>query len=512
MRAEQYRHGSTFANQQPLDHQRPLLATVPADRRGDEGGGDGVDDDPRRRKWELIACATLAIAYSLTVSTSRNALFTAKSSIAAEFGPNAYGNINSVVSGWHPLLALLPSDRGPDMRWILQGYATYGVGKLVYGVAVDLPSVGGRLAFLYCMVGTGVFTSLMSFASTELQFALAWGLARATQASGWIAMIKIVTAWTPASRLGRVMSGLSLAAYLGDFATRLLIGAVLAAGVNWRSIFWMAGATIGALFLVTLALLRPSPEGMGLAPVPLNPHRVVRTIQKAGDGSAEQPQLGCAQTLRLLCASSEFWVVCLLSVCLQTAREAFNTNSADLLASQGATDAAAAALSSAFPLMGVPACLFFGWLIDRYDRRRNGEILAISLTLLLLMMGLLCGWLWEPGLGLAFLSGVRSDLMVAVLLLAAGFALIGPYSLLAGVFAGDLGGPAAAATACSLIDFAGYCGSIVLMLVGGRGPFVSEEHPYLLLFLVFGLGTTAASVALSAGLICIKRRKVATVE
>jgi len=40
-----------------------------------------------------------------------------------------------------------------------------------------------------------------------------------------------------------------------------------------------------------------------------------------------------------------------LSVCCTTAREAFNTNSAALLADQGASDAAAAALSAAFPLM-----------------------------------------------------------------------------------------------------------------------------------------------------------------
>jgi hypothetical protein len=85
------------------------------------------------------------------------------------------------------------------------------------------------------------------------------------------------------------------------------------------------------------------------------------------------------------------------------------------------------------------------------------------------------------------------------------------YNLVAGVMcsfaAGDLGGPEAAATACSLIDFAGYCGSIVLMLVGNTesGFFHSTERPYFLLFVVFGLMTTAASVALSVGLIVVKR-------
>lgn len=118
-------------------------------------------------------------------------------------------------------------------------------------------------------------------------------------------------------------------------------------------------------------------------------------------------------------------------------------------------------------------------------------------------------------------------------MLAAGFTLIGPYSLLAqvheqlhhslisagvsyltvrlhcsGVFAGDLGGPGAAATACGLIDFAGYCGSIVLMLVGDRAPFsgVAGQQPYLLIFVVFGLLAAAVAVGLSGVLIRVKRR------
>ena len=77
----------------------------------------------------------------------------------------------------------------------------------------------------------------------------------------------------------------------------------------------------------------------------------------------------------------------------------------------------------------MPACLFFGWIVDKYDRRKNGEILAASMTLLLVIMALLCAWLHRPLPGL----GVPDYVVVAVLLLAAGFALIGPYSLLAGV-------------------------------------------------------------------------------
>ena len=401
--------GSTYSYSDPSRTKRLIVANAAVVHMEAMGApllpagsnATGVDE-PRRRRREFVVVATLAIAYALTVTTSRNALFTAKGQIKEAFGPNAYGNINSV------------------------GYATYGVGKLVYGSIVDLPRVGGRVAFVYCLVGTGLCTTLMSWAKTEEQFMVCWGVARATQASGWIAMIKIVTAWTPAKRLGRVMAGCNLSSYLGDFATRLLIGGVLAAGADWRAIFWMSGATIAAMLVATLALVRPSPESVGMAPVGANRHSVVIPT---GSNSDAPPELSCSDSLRLLCGSAEFWVVMLLSVCLQTAREAFNTNSADLLATQGSSDAVSAALSAAFPLMGVPACgacvsrsdflharpqnagirflsadfsracvaaVFFGWLIDHYDRRRNGEILAVSLTALLIIMGLLCAWLREP--------------------------------------------------------------------------------------------------------------------
>ena len=57
---------------------------------------------------------------------------------------------------------------------------------------------------------------------------------------------------------------------------------------------------------------------------------------------------------------------------------------------------ATAPFLSANPSRTCVAAVFFGLLIDHYDRRRNGEILAVSLTALLIIMGLLCAWLREP--------------------------------------------------------------------------------------------------------------------
>ena len=53
------------------------------------------------------------------------------------------------------------------------------MGKLVYGMVVDKPCVGGRVAFVYCMVGTGVFTSAMAWCTTSAQLCARPGFAAA---------------------------------------------------------------------------------------------------------------------------------------------------------------------------------------------------------------------------------------------------------------------------------------------------------------------------------------------
>ena len=38
------------------------------------------------------------------------------------------------------------------------------------------------------------------------------------------------------------------------------------------------------------------------------------------------------------------------------------------------SDSRATVLSSLFPLMGIPACVVGGYLVDRLERKRNGEV------------------------------------------------------------------------------------------------------------------------------------------
>eukprot|EP00041_Stephanoeca_diplocostata_P021429 m.499268 g.499268 ORF g.499268 m.499268 type:complete len:118 (+) comp21825_c0_seq13:1626-1979(+) len=45
----------------------------------------------------------------------------------------------------------------------------------------------------------------------------------------------------------------------------------------------------------------------------------------------------------------------------------------------------AIALSGTFPLLGVPGLMLSGYLVDHYDRKRNGEIVAVNCGVLLVL-------------------------------------------------------------------------------------------------------------------------------
>ena len=74
----------------------------------------------------------------------------------------------------------------------------------------------------------------------------------------------------------------------------------------------------------------------------------------------------------------------------------------------------------------------------------------------------------------------------AALSAAIGIFLIGPYSLLCGVFSADVGGKGSSGTASGIVDFCGYFGSIVFFLVKGQLPGSSYETIFLIVLLLAG--------------------------
>eukprot|EP00041_Stephanoeca_diplocostata_P021434 m.499197 g.499197 ORF g.499197 m.499197 type:complete len:106 (+) comp21825_c0_seq4:401-718(+) len=68
-----------------------------------------------------------------------------------------------------------------------------------------------------------------------------------------------------------------------------------------------------------------------------------------------------------------------------TVREIFLCYLSEMLRASGASSSTAIALSGTFPLLGVPGLMLSGYLVDHYDRKRNGEIVAVNCGVLLVL-------------------------------------------------------------------------------------------------------------------------------
>lgn len=356
------------------------------------------------------------------------------------------------------------------------GVLAYALGKPLTGVAGDL--AGGRRMFVGAMWGTVVATLMFSAGSSVTALAAAWVANRFVQSAGWGAMTKLVAQWFPAERHGRIMAVLSLSYLFGDAAGRVALGALIDAGAGWRWVFVASAAMLGAAAVGVGATLAERPSAVGLDDPPRPPRMVY-----AGDA---RPTTGTA-LLGPLIANPMFWLVCALSCGLTFAREAFNIWIPTFLrATYGMTGGEAARWSALFPLMGGISVVAVGVMGDRLGPGRRMALAAP----LVLVAGLSTALASAP----AVMADARLGLLVLGLI---ALLLLGPYSLLAGALALEIGGPWGAATAAGLIDSAGYLGALASgLLVGFTAETAGWAWAWRLLGVVI-VGSSAIGVAIA---------------
>ncbi|MEQ1822393.1 MAG: MFS transporter, partial [Fimbriimonadaceae bacterium] len=317
------------------------------------------------------------------------------------------------------------------------GTLLYAIGKLIHGPLAD--KIGGKPLFLYGMLGAIGFSLMFGLGGPPL-FMVAWAGNRFVQSSGWPGMVRIAGQWASRHIYGRVMAFVSLSYLFGDFASRLLLGYWVNQKVGWAGLFTYSAFGLILIFVPVAFLLRERP-GYEMAP-PLS-------------------EVATAQQMKSIFLRSDFWMVCILSFCVTLLRETFNEWTPTYLtefAKMAKGDAGQA--SSIFPLFGGLSVLVVGFLGDRVARSDSPSHRLKVIPTGLLVSGVLMA-------GLAFIPGL-SPLAIVILVGAVAFALIGPYSLLAGATSLDFGGGQSAATASGWIDGIGYFGGIVSGLGVGQ--------------------------------------------
>lgn len=315
------------------------------------------------------------------------------------------------------------------------GTAFYAVGKALAGPLVD--RFGGRAGFLLALYSVAIFGALGS-ASTGLPLLIGmYALNRAFAAAGWPAAMKLIPSWFPV-RHGGVVGTLSLSYALGGVAATTLASTILAAGGAWRAVLLVPALLLG---LIAIACTVAVSDGPLAAP-----------SGKAAGLTATK------RDLLMLIGNRRFLIVCGLSLSLTLFRESFSTWSVDFLISISGTESIAKATlkSGTFDLAGAIAIYLTGITYDRTPERVRPWLISSALSLLAIVLVALPAMdSHHPG-------------RLALLMCCAGLLVYSPYSLLAGVFAIECGGAAAAASASALIDCVGYVGGILAGEALGR--------------------------------------------
>ena len=328
------------------------------------------------------------------------------------------------------------------------GILAYAIGKPFIGGLGDY--WGGRANFLLGLAGATLCTLLFAFSGALPLFTTAWFLNRLAQSGAWAGLLKVSSRWFDYSSHGAIIGVLSLSYLIGDAGAREWMGRLIAHGYGWRSLFALAAAVSGTMFIASFALLRESRLAAGYGDTTANPLNVF--------ARSNAPPATVRQRLGPLLKSPAFLMVCMLSLVCTIVRETFNDWTPVYMRdfvhlSMGE----AAGMSAIFPGVGAISVLLAGWLGDRLGSTGRPLLLFVGLS--------------ATAVALSFLATIHRGGMDAIPIALIGVValfLLGPYAYLGGAMALDFGGKTAGAVASGIIDGVGYLGAVSAGIGGAK--------------------------------------------
>lgn len=357
------------------------------------------------------------------------------------------------------------------------GTLTYAAGKVGNSIVCDY--VGGRRMFLLGMVGAVATTLAFGASAGVAWFLICWALNRLVQSAGWGGLVKIASNWFAYTQYGTVMAILCLTFVLGDASSKLLYGWMLHRGATWQSVSLAGSGTLAVIAAFVAWRLKDGPRDVGLPEPPASP------IQVYDDAPGEEPDASLWGLVGPFLRSPSFLLVLILSFGLTIVRDAFGEwLPLYLTEAAGLSPGHASMWATLFPIFGAVSILGVGWCSDRLLSRRRGGLIATLVTLAAAALAALS----HVGAGSSPLLPVALSALVALL-------TIGPYSLLGGAIALDLGGRRGSATASGLVDGVGYVGGIVSGL--GIGSVAQRLGWGAAFYLLAGIAAVTALAAMA---------------
>jgi sugar phosphate permease len=297
---------------------------------------------------------------------------------------------------------------------------------------------------------------------------------RLSGSAAWGGMVKLVPAWFEKRHLPLAMAFLSLSFVFGGAIATLFAGEI----AHWTNNNWRAVMAVPSLVLVVLV------AALWFV-LPRNHTHPTMAVGGGGDANSGKDEESPWERIRHVLVVRQMWIVLALSFGLTLFRETFNTWTVDFIKTEGGEEVStrlAAFLSTPFDLFGALGIVALGWVFGRLTG--SGRV-----RLLVVLLGLLAVLLWNvPNF---FRHGLW---LVAASVGLIGFLSYGPYSLLAGILAVEIRGPAYVATVAGFVDGIGYVASI---LAGKQFGQIVDAGGYQLGFKVL------AGIAAGCAVLCL---------
>eukprot|EP01084_Bolivina_argentea_P215151 365242_1 len=450
--------------------------------------GRGVIEK-RLLRWQILVIGSVFIAYMLHYFCKVH-LYVILNDFKEYIDPNSSSKADEYVG---IMLSL--------------GYVGYAVGKIILAIICDSYFKSALIPLLITLVGAPIFTFLFTINITNYTLRITiscilWFSIRFVIAAGWIGLVKLVANWVPPSHHGRVMAFCNLSWLFGDAMARSVLGWIYHYfDDDWRYVFYASAIVTAIAILPTVIFIRNTPISRGLPPIVDNQDNVYAIRKKRlaeerrkerekkkydtskkkdeDSGSTMKPLsvlsmneennlLGKAisikpsawMTLKPLLYEPLFYMVLLMNFQYLFMRELYNIFFIAYLEDDQVPavndKAVASTISAIVPFVGSISVIFAGIWLDKI-KSKHWRLSIIPIFSLVSMFCMGCFAILDPK---SF--SLQTIIFLVVLF---GLSLYGPYSLMSGVLAVDIGGQTSAGMVSGFISAAGYSAGIIVSLI-----------------------------------------------
>ncbi len=419
--------------------------------------------EERRSRWQVLILTMMFLGYAAMMMCK--VAFTALSPAMKR----------------DPSLGLTTAKYGRIVSWNSLGAVA---GKAVTGLGAD--KMGGRKMLIAAMVFLAITTAAFGVSHLYV-FALLNFSTMFFKAGGWPAMTKIIGAWYPRSKHGRVWSIVSMSSRVGTVVGGVLISWLLLSA-SWRTVFLAAAAPAMLVAVLVWFVLKERPEDVGLSLVqPGDDESCSRggVANSSGDDSASDTQqevvhpldgTTLGQACLVFVRSPRVVLMALSMMLLNILMDFINFLPIYLSESLSFSDSKAALIGSTVFPAGMFAALAlcsvgYDWVSKKQLVRIIGALLAVACLCITI--------LWK--LPTFDLDSGEAAVVSMTTIFVLGFAVSPAYYLPMSVFSVSFGGKHSGFLV-SFLDIFGYMGSFFFAFFGGA---IAEDHGWhVFLFLL----------------------------